>query len=261
MAWSLSQTVYAIQDDPANNRRLYRTDVYLNWNQYQTYAGGNSANGGGSVDGQGFSWSGPTSGGSTSAGSQVINTSDFWVYGDANGWHGTVNASAWFNGGGGYAPGYITASASTGGFDYWRGPGSPSSCTATLNADKSITVSAGAASSPAGAATYYVQYAISTDSGASWAAWTNQQTMSGQSFTYAGLTPGRHYKFRVWATNSDGTGGFTESAAVFLPSGFRVKNSAGVIVYATSVGVKTANGRIEARAVRVKTANGIVDAK
>jgi hypothetical protein len=213
MAWSLSQNVYAIQDDSANNRRLYRTDVYLNWNQYQMYSGGNAANGGGSVDGQGFSWTGPTSGGSTSAGSQVINTTDFWIYGDVNGYHGTVSASAWFDGGGGYAPGYITASASAAGFDYVRSPSTPGSVTAVVNSDKTITVTVAAVSSPAGTPTYYCAY--SQNGGG----YTGTASSTSNVFTFTGLTRGANYTFAGWAANSDGTSGTTTSSSVFLAAG------------------------------------------
>jgi hypothetical protein len=213
MAWYLSQSVYAIQDDSANNRRLYRTDVYLNWNQYQMYSGGYAANGGGSVDGQGFSWSGPTSGGSTSAGSQVINTSDFWIYGDANGYHGTVGASAWFDGGGGYAPGYITASASAPGFDYVRSPSTPSSVTAVVNSDKTITVTVAAVSSPAGTPTYYCSY--SQNGGG----YTGTASSTSNVFTFSGLQRGANYTFAAYAANSDGSSGSAVSNSVFLAAG------------------------------------------
>lgn len=235
MGWSLSQTVYPISDDPGNNRRLYRTDVYLNWGPgYARYEGYNTS-GGGSVDGQGFSWSGPADGGSYSgAGSQVINTSDFWIYGDANGWHGDVGASSWFNGGGGYAPGYISASASTGGFDWDRRPGTPSSLTATLNSNKTVTLTSNAVGSPAGTATYRFEYAYSTDGGGSWSGWSAESTTTSNTITL-NLTYGRLYQFRVRVSNSDGyTGYYQPGSTLFVPAGGKIWNGSSFVNATTS---------------------------
>lgn len=220
MAWYLTQSVYPISDDPGNNRRLYRTDVYLNASGYNAYAEGWAANGGGYVDGQPFSWTGPSSA-SLNNSSVVIKTSDHWIYGDANGWHGDVGASAWFDGGGGYAPGYISTSAVTGGFDYDRKPDAPSSVTPTLNADKSITVTSNVVNSPAGTATYYVAY--SSNGGSTW---SSDVTISGnaRSYTFAAgtLEFGKTYKFRMKASNTDGTSAYTSTTLdTFLPIGGR----------------------------------------
>ena len=216
MAWYLTQSVYPISDDPGNNRRLYRTDVYLNASGNNSYSG-YSTSGGGSVDGQGFSFTGPSAA-SLSNSSVVVNTSDFWVYGDANGYHGTVSASAWFQGSGGFSPPYITASASTGGFDWDRKPSTPSSVTATVNVDKTITVTSAAVSSPAGTPTYYFAYQAN---GGSWSAAESNGSSVTKVYT---LTPGQNYAFRVYATNTDGTGGTTTSSSVFLPSGGKIYN-------------------------------------
>lgn len=227
MAWYLTQSVYAIADDPGNNRRLYRTDVYLNASGYMAYSGYGGANGGGSVDGQGFSWGGPSAA-SLNNSSVVINTSDFWIYGDANGYHGDVGASSWFNGGGGYAPGYITASASTSGFNYDRKPDAPSTVSITLNADKSIFVQSNVVSSPAGTATYYIAARSSANGGSTWGAWSGWTTIGGnaRSYTYAAgtLTYGLTWQFKMYASNSDGSSAETVSnspASVFLPAGGR----------------------------------------
>lgn len=196
MAWYLTQSVYPISDDPGNNRRLYRTDVYLNASGYNAYSG-YTTNGGGSVDGQGFSWSGPSAA-SLSNSSQVINTSDFWIYGDANGYHGTVNASAWFDGGGGWAPGYITSSASAGGFDWDRSPTTPSYTGITRSADATyftITYTGGVNNSGP-TPSYTLQY--STDN----SNWTNY-TLDANNRVY--LTASNQYYFRLYASNSDGT--------------------------------------------------------
>ena len=252
MAWYLTQSLERVAADEANNRSLYRTRVYLNWNQWQQYSG-YSTSGGGSVGGQGFSFTGPSAGGSTSAGSQEIYVGDFWIGHDANGYLGGVGADSWFNGGGGYAPGYISASASAGGADYWRGPATPSP-TATLNADKTITVTFPAVSSPAGTPTYYV--AFSQDGGP----YQNQQSGTGTSFTFSNLQAGANFVFRAYAVNSDGTGGTGYTGSVFVPPGFWV-NTAGGVIPAKSVQVKTAGGLVTVKAIQVLTANGLVNAK
>jgi hypothetical protein len=211
MAWFLTQALGIEQYDAPNNRTLYRTRVYLNWNNADRYAG-YSTSGGGAVDGQGFSFTGPTSGGSTAQnGSQEVYTGVFWVGGDANGFRGTIGASSWFQGSGGFSPGYISASASAPGFDYDRKPGAPSSVTASRSGT-SYTVFSGSVSSPAGTPTYFVQ--LSQNGGA----FTSQNTMTNQQFTYTGLAKGSTYVFRCWATNSDGTGPFTNSTSFYVPT-------------------------------------------
>lgn len=222
MAWYLTQSLYPISDDPGNNRRLYRTDVYLNASGYNAYSG-YSTSGGGSVDGQGFSFGGPSSASLSNSG-QVVNTTDFWIYGDINGYHGTVSASAWFQGSGGYSPPYITASASSGGFDWNRSPAAVTGTTATVNTDKSVTVSFSGGASPGGSpgltSTYHVSYSKNG------AAFTGDYTGSGSPITITGLAPGNNYVFRAWATNgsSDGASSSTDSASVFIPSGGKIYN-------------------------------------
>jgi hypothetical protein len=133
---------------------------------------------------------------------------------DANGYRGDVTCEAYFDGTGPYMPDYLSAGGPTqGAIDYDRRPGSPGFVTPTVNSNKTISVSVGGVSSPAGTATYHVQW--SQNGGA----WQGEQTSTGTSFTFSGLLPGQNYQFRAWATNSDGTGGTTYSGVVFLPSG------------------------------------------
>lgn len=221
MAWYLTQSCYPISDDPGNNRRLYRTDVYLNASGYNAYSG-YSTSGGGSLGGNGFSYTGPSAA-SLNNSSQVVCTFDAWIYGDANGYNGGVGASAWFQGGGGYSPGYLTASASSGGFDWDRKPAAPSSVTTVVNSDKSITVTSNAVSSPAGTATYYISWSSSTDN-SSWGSWSVYTTIpgNGRAYTYGAgtLTPGQYYRFKMYASNSDGSSAeFAQSSGEFLPAG------------------------------------------
>lgn len=134
---------------------------------------------------------------------------------DANGYRGAVDTEAYFDGTGPYMPDYLSAGGGTqGAVDYVRKPGTPPSLTATVNSNKTITVNVGSVSSPAGTPTYYVDYSQNG------AAYTGQQSSTGTSFTFSGLTPGQNYGFRAFATNSDGTGGLVYTAStVFLPSG------------------------------------------
>lgn len=216
--------------------------------------------------GMGSSWSINIGGAVGSGGgpSSMAKSSSFgfsWAYTfthNANGYREAVGTAAYFS-----VPGYPynggVGGTTYGAIDYDRKPGAPASATATLNSDKSITVVAGGASSPAGAATYYVQYASSSDNGATWTAFGGQQTMSGQSFTWTTLLPGLTYKFRVWATNSDGTGPSIESNSLLLPSGFKIKTEGG-LVHARTVKIKDTDGVWKnVRTFKIKTASGWVN--
>ena len=219
MAWYLTQAVGIESYDQANNRTLYRTRVYLNASGYNAY-GGYSTSGGGSVDGQAFSFGGPSDVSLNNSGQEVY-TGTFWVYGDANGYKGGVYADSWFNGGGGWAPGYITASASAGGFDYDRRPSQPGSVTAVVNSDKSITVTVATVSSPAGTPTYYCAY---SENGGAYTGW---KSSTSNVFTFIGLNRGKTFTFAGYATNSDGTSNTTYSGSYFLAAGGKMSTGAG----------------------------------
>lgn len=226
MGWWLTQAVGLEAYDAANNRTLYRTRVYVNWNGGSAYAG-YTTSGGGSVAGQGFSFGGPSSmnyNGSSwisLTGSQEVYTGTFWVGSDANGYLSGVYADSWFNGGGGYAPGYITASASAGGVDYDRRPAQPSISTVTVNSNKTISLSWSAVSSPASTATYYVSYAAAAGGGG-YGSWSSEITTTSTNYTYSGLPRGVTYKFRIRAGNSDGLTGYSETTGYFLPAGGKI---------------------------------------
>lgn len=213
MAWYLTQAVGIEAYDSPNNRTLYRTRVYLNASGYNAYSG-YSTSGGGTVAGQGFSFTGPSSA-SLNNSSQEVYTGTFWVYSDTNGYLSGVYADSYFNGSGGYSPGSLSASASAGGVNYDRRPSTPTSLTATVNSDKSITVDVSAVSSPASAAVYHFQY--SQNGGA----FTGEVTSSSPTYTFTGLTQGQTFQFRAWATNSDGVGDSITSISYFLPAGGR----------------------------------------
>lgn len=211
MAWYLTQAVGIEGYDAANNRTLYRTRVYLNASGYNAY-GGYSTSGGGSVDGQGFTFGGPSDVSLNNSGQEVY-TGTFWVYGDANGYKGGVYADSWFNGGGGWAPGYITASASAGGFDFDRRPSQPATVTPVVNSDKTITVTVAPVSSPAGTPTYYVLYSLNGG------AYTGTRYSTSNVITFDNMQRGANYTFAAYATNSDGTSNTTYSSSVFLSAG------------------------------------------
>lgn len=144
---------------------------------------------------------------------------------DANGYRGAVGTSVNFNGGGGYAPGDMWTGGTTyGAIDYDRRPATAGTVTAVVNTDKTVAVSVAATSSPAGTPTFF--FAYSSDNGATWSAASAGSTTyaGGTSYTgyslFTGLPPGKTYRFRVYATNSDGTGGTTTMATgVFINSG------------------------------------------
>jgi len=111
-----------------------------------------------------------------------------------------------------------------GSLDYDRKPAAPSTVTPTLNANKSITVESNAVSSPAGTPTYYVGWSSSADLGATWGDWSAYTTIpsNGRSYTYnfGTLQPGLTYRFRMYASNTDGSSAATISTlTVFLPAG------------------------------------------
>jgi hypothetical protein len=121
---------------------------------------------------------------------------------------------------GSYSNGYVgnlTASDYVGNLqDFDVRPSAPDSCSAVVNADKTITVTSGTVSSPYSTPTYYVQY------NKNGTGWTNQKTMSSRTYTYTvsdGIVPGATYEFRTWASNADGSGSFTYSGSYFVTSG------------------------------------------
>ncbi len=139
---------------------------------------------------------------------------------DANGNRGAIDTEAYFDGSGPYMPDYLSAGGGTqGAINYDRKPAAPSTVTPVLNADKSISVTSNAVSSPAGTATYYVAY--SSNGGSTW---SSDITISGNARTYTfaagSLTYGLTYKFRMKASNSDGTSAYTTTTSdTFLPAG------------------------------------------
>lgn len=192
--------------DSANNRSLVSANAYV-------YVSGSSAS---SAGGSGDLYiNGSGNGGSVGYwsrsryGTVGVVSHSVWVSHNANGQLGDVSfsGSSSMNG-----LGDASASGSVGGFpDYDRKPGYCSSVSASRSGT-SYTVYAGNADSPAGTPTYYVER---SENGGGW---TGQNSMPGQQYTYTGLNKGLNYQFRVWATNSDGTGPVTNSAYYLVPA-------------------------------------------
>lgn len=198
--------------DPGNNRTYCYASIDLRCtNQYfQGYsASGSFQVNGGVVQYYGGNYSLPGYNSSIN-----IGYWEGWIGHDANG-NGTISVWSDFDTASSpsYLPDYLAVGASEGLPNYDRKPSAPSSVTAVVNVDKTITVTVNGVSSPAGAATYYVSY--SQNGGG----FTGTQSGSSNVFTFSGLTPGSNYVFRAYATNSDGTGSSVDSSSTFLPSG------------------------------------------
>ena len=230
MGFSLGISSYQTTNEAANTSTVYCTlTLYTGGNSYSGY----STSWGMSIGGAGFGGSGPSALFNPNSWS---TTQSYTFTHDANGYRGNVDCYVSFNGSGGYSPPYMEAGPSTqGAIDYDRKPAAPTTVTPVANADKTITVTSNVVSSPAGTPTYYVQWASSAD-GSTWGSWSSDITISGnsRSYTFAvgSLTFGLYYKFRMKASNTDGTSGYTESnnpGSVFLAaSGKRYTGSAWV---------------------------------
>ncbi len=214
-------------NDPTNNRTYCYVNITLTaqQNYFSGWAGSGSFQiNGGVVQYWGGNYSMP--GNYTTI---TLGSWEGWIGHDANG-NGTISVFSDFDTANTYSylPDYVSVSASEGLPNYDRKPSAPSSVSATVNADKSVSVTVNGVSSPAGTATYYVAY--SQNGGA----YTGQQSGTGTSYTFSGLTPGSTYTFRAYATNSDGTGGTTYSSATFIPSGGKRYNGSAYVATQTA---------------------------
>lgn len=179
------------------------------------------------IGGQNYDIAGPTS---MSQGASWSWSAGRGYTHDANGYRGDVGVSVefWVDGTSYHAG--SAGAATQGAVDYDRKPSAPSTVTPVANADKTITVTSNAVTSYASTPTYYVQWAAS-DNNSTWGSWSSDITIASNARTYTfgvgSLTFGKYYKFRMKASNSDGTSAYTESASVFLAaSGKRYTGSA-----------------------------------
>lgn len=230
MGYWLTVGSYQTQD-PANNQSTVYATLYLNSDNWSSYAGYNSAGGYFAIGGAVTWFSGPTSfnySPNNQYHTQAICSISRTFTHDANGYREAIISDGYFNGGGGYAPGpiYGNDSYASGALDYDRKPAAPTTVSITLNADKSIQVQSNAVSSPAGTATYYISSRSSSDGGSTWGSWSSYTTIPSNARTYTysagSLTYGLTYQFRMYASNSDGSSAATTSnspSTVFLPAG------------------------------------------
>lgn len=201
---SLRAECYIIQSDPANNRSLVRADAYIDFSGNSATSYNNTVNL--SINGTGGSWNIGTQSYSGAGARLVVSGFDVWVGHDTNGYLGSIAFGVSASTGGW---GSASGSNSLGGFtDYDRRPGSPSISTSRTLRDVSVTL--GAVSSPAGTATYYCQR---SENGGAYG-----DTKTGQTPSYTNLTAGSTQQFRSYASNSDGTSGYTYSTAVTIPT-------------------------------------------
>lgn len=224
MAYSISVTSWQTTNEGTNQSTVY---AYLTLTATNQGYSGYSTSGNINIGGQDFGFGGPGSLNTDGVGTETWQSNTYSRTYDhsAIGERGQVGTSGSFNGGGGYAPGSLSTSGTTQpALNYDRKPGTAGAVSATVNADKSITVSVGNTASLADSPTF--KFAYSTDDGGSWSAVTDGTTalVSGTTYTgqkvFTGLTPGSTYKFRAYAVNSDGAGATTTMASgVFLMSG------------------------------------------
>lgn len=199
--------------DPGNNRTY--AYVSINLTAQQNYFAGWAASGRLNVNGSDVQYYGGNY--SMPGNYTTINIGNWqgWVGHDANG-NGGISVFSDFDTAASpsYLPDYVSVSVYEGApVNYDRKPTTPSSVTAVVNVDKTITVTVNGVSSPAGTPTYYVAY--SQNGGG----YTGTQSGTSNVYTFSGLTPGSSYVFSAYATNSDGTGGTAYSTSTFLPSG------------------------------------------
>lgn len=166
----------------------------------------------------------------TSVGPTAMSAGQSWDWSagrgythDINGYRGAQDVSVEFYiaGSGQQFHGRSTGAGTQGAVDFDRRPAAISSVTPVVNPDKSVTVSFAGGGSPTAApaqtSTYNLQY--SQNGGA-----FSSATTGGSPRTITGLAPGSNYVFRVYATNSDGTGASLDSSSVFVPSGGKIYN-------------------------------------
>lgn len=252
MAYSLSISTSQSENAAANTSTVSVTGT-ISTDAYTSYWGMSS------------SWS-ITIGGATNSGDgpTALSKSSSWSFGwsytfghDANGNRGSVGTSCAFS-----IPGVAYSGSKNGttygAINYDRKPATAGAVTATVNTDKTITVNVASTTSPAGAATFYLSY--SSDNGATWSAdvgapGTQIPNTSNYTHerTFTGLTPGLNYRFRAYATNTDGTGGTTTmSTNVFLPSGGKMFNGT-TFVPTTTAKIYTGTAWVDITTAKIYT--------
>lgn len=205
-------------DSPSTN------STTINWGAYFHFTLADSQLDNGVADLNGGRWSATRAlnfTGNFTTRDVLLASGSFVVNHNANG-EATLNVS------GGVTPVGGTRSQGSASYaltNYDRKPAAPTTVTASVGAGKAITVTSNEVSSPAGTPTYYVGSAQSDDGGATFGAWSSYITIpsNARSYTYTlgSLPVGKAYKFRMYASNTDGNSAATESNIVFLPAGGR----------------------------------------
>lgn len=207
MAYFLTMGMSSTSNE-AGNYSTINFSIYLNSTNGQSYSGYNGMTIDWSVGGIGGSAGAPSAASCAGGAAPLVASGSYNIGHNPNGYLGTVGGSSTFNGSGGYAPGSISASASTGTTDYDRKPAT-ATFASIVRTTNSVAVAVAGVSSPAGTPTYYVE----RNSGSGWG---DQRT--GANVTYSGLALSSTQQFRTFATNSDGTGGTTTSGSYAIPN-------------------------------------------
>lgn len=197
----------------------------------------------------------------TVTGPTAMNQGDTWNWNatrgythDINGYRGNVDVSVEFfiDGSGQQYHGRSTGAGTQGAINHDRKPAAVTGTTATVNADKSVTVTFSGGASPGGdpalSSTYNLQY---SKNGGDF----STATTGGSPRVITGLDPGANYVFRAFATNqsNDGAGAYADSASIFLPSGGKIWNGSAWVPSATA---KIYNGSAWVPIVTAKVYNG-----
>jgi hypothetical protein len=173
---------------------------------------------------------------------------------DINGYRGNVDVSVEFfiDGSGQQYHGRSTGAGTQGAINHDRKPAAVTGTAATVNADKSVTVTFAGGASPGGdpalSSTYNLQY---SKNGGTFSA----ATTGGSPRVITGLDPGASYVFRVYATNqsNDGAGAASDSTSLFLPSGGKIWNGS---AYVSAQTAKIYNGSSWVPIVTAKVYDG-----
>lgn len=122
--------------------------------------------------------------------------------------------------------GFTWGGGLTGTFAWSTVPTMPTSISAVRTA-RNVALTLGGSSSDGGQGIsgYKVQRSWSANGTSGWSAWEDEQTVVAGAYTYMGLTPGRYYKFRVYAQNVRGSSQARESSVLFVPAGGKRKVS------------------------------------
>lgn len=254
MAYSIYGESYQSTNPGSNQSTVYAritlvaTNIgYSGYNTaFQVYVGGNLvANGGG-----------PSALNTDGSGTETW-TSGWYGYTythDTNGYRGDVGTSVAFQGSGGFSPPSMSVGGPTqGAQNFDRKPAAVTGTTATVNANKTVSVAFSGGASPGGTPTLTSTYHVSYSKDG--AAFTGDYTGSGSPIVVSGLQPGANYVFRAWATNesNDGASASADSASVFLPSGGKIWNGS---AWVPSVTAKIYNGSAWVPIVTAKVYNG-----